>query len=427
MSFEAPGAPRTSGAGGIAGVGLGLAAGALTAAAGVAADRLSRGRRTAVALDEARGERDRLYKEDPDLELVVVASDGVPLHVEIDEARGEVAQDEAAPRPTVVFSHGYCMSNRCWVFQRRAVRAAGYRVVIWDQRGHGSSGVGERDSYDIDQLGEDLLLVLQETVPEGPVVLVGHSMGGMTMMALGLVDELYVRERVIGAAFIATSPGKLSDMTFGVARPLGRLVHRLAPTAASTLSNRQGLVDGGVRAARDVIDFFVDWGSFGSPVPLSVAQLTTDMIFDTRMDTISAFMPRFNTHDKREALAAFRGVETLVLNGQMDRLTPPDHSDEIVRLVPGAEHVVVAEAGHIIMLEHPELVSEQVLALIDRSRRHAGAAERYDLDALVARRPGRTTLTDIKRQREVAAARRAVRRRSHRGPQPAMRRSRGSE
>ncbi len=424
MSLEAPGTPRTSGAGGIAGVGLGLAAGALTAAAGVAADRLSRGRRTAVALDEARGERDRMYKETPDRELIVVASDGVPLHVEIDDARGEVPAGEV--RPTVVFSHGYCMSNRCWVFQRRAVREAGYRVVLWDQRGHGSSGVGDRDSYDIDQLGEDLLMVLQETVPEGPVVLVGHSMGGMTMMALGLVDESYVRERVIGAAFLATSTGKLSDMTFGLARPLGRLIHRVAPTAASTLSNRQGLVDGGVRAGRDVIDFFVDWGSFGSPVPLSIAQLTTDMIFGTRMDTISAFMPRFNTHDKREALAAYRGVETLVLNGQMDRLTPPDHSDEIVRLVPGAEHVVIAEAGHIIMLEHPELVNEQVMALIDRSRRHAADVDHYELDALVARPPG-LTLTDVKAQREVAAARRAVRRRNHRGPARAMRRPRDSE
>lgn len=409
MAQEAAGTPTTGGVGGIAGIGLGLAAGALTAAAGVAADRLSRGRRTAVALDEAREERDRLYREIPDEERVVIASDGVPLHVEVDEARGEVP--EGVVRPTVVFSHGYCLSNQCWVFQRRAVREAGYRVVLWDQRGHGRSGVAERDSYDIDQLGEDLLMVLQETVPEGPVVLIGHSMGGMTIMALGLVDEEYVRSRVVGAAFIATSPARLSEMSFGIARPIGRLIARVAPTAASQLRNRQGLVDGSVRAGRDVVDFFVDWGSFASPVPLSIAQLTTDMIVGTRMDTISAFMPRFNTHDKREALAAYRGVETLVLNGVMDRLTPPDHSDEIVRLVPGAEHVVVAEAGHIIMLEHPALVSEQILALIERSERHIADMEKDLLDALVTPRP---TPAEIAAKRETAAARRAVRRRQHR-------------
>ncbi len=407
MSQEASATPTTGGVGGIAGVGLGLAAGAITAAAGVAADRLSRGRRTAIALDEAREERDRMYRETADEERVVVASDGVPLHVEIDLARGEVPDDGV--RPTVVFSHGYCLSNQSWVFQRRSLREAGYRVVLWDQRGHGRSGVGDRDSYDIDQLGEDLLMVLQETVPEGPIVLVGHSMGGMTMMALGLVDEVFVRERVIGAAFIATSPSKLSDMSFGIARPVGQFIYKIAPSAASRLSNRQGLVDGSVRAGRDVVDFFVDWGSFGSPVPLSIAQLTTDMIVGTRMDTISAFMPRFNTHDKSEALAAYRGVETLVVNGVMDRLTPPHHSDEIVRLVPGAEHVVVAEAGHIIMLEHPALVSDQILELIDRARRHADLGQE-DQDALVSQR---RIVTDVAAQRETAAARRAVRRRSH--------------
>ena len=195
------------GAGGLAGLGLGLAAAGVTTAAGLAADRLSRGRRTAVALDEARDERDRRYRETPDTELLVMASDGVPLHVEIDEPRGQVPADAA--RPTVVFTHGYCMSLQSWVFQRRAVREAGYRVVLWDQRGHGRSGTGDRDSYDIDQLGEDLLGVVQATAPGSPLVLVGHSMGGMTMMAMALVDEAFLHQHVVGAGFVATTSGRM--------------------------------------------------------------------------------------------------------------------------------------------------------------------------------------------------------------------------
>ena len=54
-----------------------------------------------------------------------------------------------------------------------------------------------------------------------------------------------------------------------------------------------------------------------------------------------------------------------------DLLTPPDHSEEIVRLVPGAEHVVINEAGHIIMLEHPEVVTGLLLSLIERGLRAA--------------------------------------------------------
>ena len=242
-------------------------------------------------------------------------------------------------------------------------------MVLWDQRGHGRSGTGEPDSYDIDQLGRDLREVLHAVVPEGPVVLVGHSMGGMTMMALGLDFPELVRERVVGAAFVATSTGGLSTVSYGLGAAAGKAVHVFGPAAAGRLARLQGAVDGTVRAGKDVMNFFVDWGSFGSPVPMSIAELTTDMIFSTRMEVISAFMPHFDRHDKREALAHFRGVESLVINGTSDKLTPPAHSDEIVRLLPGAEHVLVEDAGHVIMLEHPEVLNEQLMALVERARR----------------------------------------------------------
>src|SRR5665811_1837663 len=120
-------------------------------------------------------------------EVVVIATDGVELHVAIDEPEGRPeAAPKGAPVPTVVFCHGYTLSLRSWVFQRRALKAAGYRVVLWDHRGHGKSGAGSKDSYDVDQLGRDPGAVISQVVPEGPLVLVGHSMGGMTLMALAI-------------------------------------------------------------------------------------------------------------------------------------------------------------------------------------------------------------------------------------------------
>ncbi|GAB47953.1 alpha/beta fold hydrolase [Mobilicoccus pelagius] len=345
------------------GVGLGLAAAGLTAAAGMAADRLSRERRTAVALDA--GLDDNRFHETPDAEHVVRASDGVELHVEVDEPGEGVDPD----RPTVVLSHGYCLNLTSWVFQRRALRAAGYRVVLWDQRGHGSSGMGPKESISIDQLGDDLHRVVDAVVATGPVVLVGHSMGGMSMMALALEHEDFVRGRVAGAAFVATSPGDLSGVSYGFGTLGGRLIRRLTPLTSQFLAPRQTLVDTGLRQARDIVDYVVDHLSFGSPVPLSVAQLATDMIFGTRMEVIAAFFPVFDEHDKREALQAFDGVESLVISGTADRLTPPQHSEEIVRLVPGAEHILVRDAGHLIMLEHPDVVNEHLLDLLTRAGR----------------------------------------------------------
>ncbi len=402
MSQQPLGAVRS-----LTGLGLGLAAAGITAAAGIAADRLSRDRRVALALDEEQGTSLRTaYDEIPDRALTVTASDGVNLHVEVDEPRGEASTHEGdtplGEPPTIVFSHGYCLSLRCWVFQRRALREAGYRIVLWDQRGHGKSGTGEPDSYHIDQLGRDLKAVIDEVAPAGPMVLVGHSMGGMTMMALGLDFEDLVRERVVGAAFVSTSTGGLSTVSYGLGAAAGKAVHVFGPAAAGRLARLQGLVDGTVKAGKDVMNFIVDWGSFGSPVPMSIADLTTDMIFSTRMEVISAFMPHFDKHDKREALESYSGIETLVVNGTVDKLTPPSHSDEIVRLLPGSEHVVVEDAGHVIMLEHPEVLNEQLLALVARGRRAQMAGQEPSTSSITVR------YRDLVARRRVRRARRQV-------------------
>ena len=376
------------------GIGIGLAAAGTTAAVGVVADRLARALQTAKALDTQ-----DTYEEEATAKLIVLADDGVPLHVEIDEPGGpEAGTANDASVLTVVFSHGYTLSLRSWVFQRRALKAAGYRVVLWDQRGHGLSGAGSRQSYEIDQLGHDLHTVLDAVAPQGPLVLVGHSMGGMTMMALAEHHPDLVRDRVIGAAFVATSPGGMSAVSWGLGKVLGKAVHRLGPFAIGRLAGRQGLVSSVLKAGREVEEYFVDLYSFASPVPLSVVRLTADMIFQTRMEVISDFMATFDKHDRREALEPFIGVETLVVNGVQDMLTPPEHSEEIIRLIPGAEHILVNDAGHLIMLEHGEVVSEQLVALIARSERAAAIhLDQHDKPRI------RRTITDLAKRRQVKA------------------------
>lgn len=380
----------------LTGLGVGLTVAGVTAAVGVATDRLTRARQTARALDSL-----DTYEEEATTEVIVIAADGVPLHVEIDEPeRRPTGLPKGTAVPTVVFCHGYTLSLRCWVFQRRALKAAGYRVVLWDARGHGQSGAGSKESYDIDQLGLDLGAVISQVVPEGPLVLVGHSMGGMTLMALAAQQPALVKDRVLGVAFVATSPGGISAVSWGLGSMLGRAVHRLGPVAVGRLARRQGLVNSALKAGRDVEEFLVDRYSFASPVPLSIVRLTADMIFGTRIEVISEFMETFDRHDKREALEQFIGVETLVINGVQDLLTPPQHSEEIVRLIPGAEHVLVNDAGHIIMLEHGDVVSDQLLSLIVRAQR---AAEAH-IDPRDKPRV-RRMVTDLAKRRRVEKAR----------------------
>ena len=83
------------------------------------------------------------------------------------------------------------------MLQRRALRKAGYRVVTWDLRGHGRSGPGSSGNYVIDQLGEDLYAVIQAAAPEGDLALGGHSMGGMTTMAMAAAHPEVIEERTV--------------------------------------------------------------------------------------------------------------------------------------------------------------------------------------------------------------------------------------
>lgn len=345
--------------GGLLGLGVGILAAGAATAAGVAADRLLKARRTAIELGL---EVD--YDDIPDHEDVVI-SDAVPLHVEIDDPVGA----KIGERPTVVLSHGYTQHHGVWHFQRKALREAGFRVVLWDHRGHGLSEQGEESSYTIAQLGRDLHAVITEAAPDGPLILMGHSMGGMAMMAMAEQFPEIIRERVVGAGFVCTSSGALSTLDFGLGKQVGAAVHRLGPGTVARLSARQSTVERVLELGKDVESYLVHRYSFGSDVPMAVVRYTADMIFETPMSVISAFMPTLVDHERTEVLAEFDGIETLVIHGQQDRIVPRAHADVMVAKMPHAEYIVVENSGHMLPLEHPEVVNTEIVALAERASR----------------------------------------------------------
>jgi pimeloyl-ACP methyl ester carboxylesterase len=367
----------------VLGVGAGLAAAGFGAALGLAAERWTAGRVQGPAGSEPYGSlRGTPHR--------VSADDGTTLYVEVDELDVEGTPQPGPHSPlTVVFSHGFCLNQDIWHFQRQWLRGR-YRMVFWDQRGHGRSETGPSDHYDVDQCGRDLSAVIEAVAPQGPLVLVGHSMGGMTVMALAAERPELIAERVVGVAMIATSSGGLADVSWGLHGSISKVAHKIAPLALVGLTRTPRLVDRTRRIGSDLEQLVVKRYSYASPVPPELVQFTAAMIAATPIAVVSAFMPGFDVHDKAEALAALDGIEALVLSGEEDLLTPTDHSEEIVRRLPGAEHVFVPDAGHLVMLEHPDAVNLHLGDLLERADRAVARARGRAGRRPRLRRPRRT-------------------------------------
>ncbi|HEY7857554.1 MAG TPA: alpha/beta hydrolase [Candidatus Nanopelagicales bacterium] len=354
--------------------------GRFAGAIGAAGAALTVGAALGVAAERALVRRGSAHEDEADRELgtlrgrvvPVVASDGVPLHVEVEEARGSAARAGAADL-TVVFSHGFALSQDTWHYQRRDLRSLG-RLVFWDQRSHGRSGRSAAESDTIDQLGKDLAAVIDATCPPaGPVVLVGHSMGGMTVMAYAELRPEDFGSRVRGAALIATSAGGLTtDVLLGLPPSLSRGLWRLAPGVVGGLVRQKEIVERTRQMGSDLGLVVTRRYSFGSSVSPALAEFVHDMIWATPIEVVGDFLPTLDTHDKRAAIQALQRVDTVVMVGDKDLMTPPSHSEAIVEQLPGVELVRIPGSGHMVMLERYPDVNDQLRALVARVRHDLG-------------------------------------------------------
>jgi len=330
----------------VLGVGMAVAGGTAAAAAGgLAAQRRFAARRAQRAGPAELG----TLRSDPH---VVVADDGLLLHVEVDEAGPEGAADA----PTVVLVHGYVLDLDCWHFQRAALRGR-YRVVLYDQRSHGRSGRSDPARTTIEQLGRDLATVLHE-MTTGPVVLIGHSMGGMSMLALAEQFPEVVAERVVGVAFMATSAGGVGQLLPGAP---GRLLDRAQPLVVAGLARLPWLVETGRRTTAFALTKRI---AFGGEVPDSYVVFVDQMISRTPSDVIWDFFPSFRTHRREHALAAYADVPGLVVGGELDHVLPFSHTERIARELPRARLLELAGVGHMLMLEKHEAVGEAIEELL---------------------------------------------------------------
>ncbi|SCE78625.1 Pimeloyl-ACP methyl ester carboxylesterase [Micromonospora viridifaciens] len=352
--------PRTA-AGRVAGV-VGTAVGVAAAglAAGVVSERLLVRRLKTDPTDAYAGEVFGEQRYDAAFRLEM--PDGTDIHVEVVEPTRPVAG-----HPTVVLVHGFCLDMGTFHFQRKLLAARGdYRIVAYDQPGHGRSGRLETGEYDLATLGRTLRRVLDEVAPEGPLVLVGHSMGGMTIMALAeLYPELF-GDRVVGTVLMATSGGLLAEAKLVAPALLGRVGGPVLYMMSNATRYGGTVIDKARQSTSNVAWLLTRRYGFGAPKPSPALVSYVEMMNSrTSADTVTRYLRTLATHSRFPALAALAGTPVLVIVGDKDMITPVTHSEEIVRRLPHAELVKIHDSGHVVMLEHADEVNAALEAFLE--------------------------------------------------------------
>ncbi|GAB08232.1 putative hydrolase [Gordonia araii NBRC 100433] len=252
---------------------------------------------------------------------------------------------------TIVALHGLSLTSQ--VFEdvtARLVAAANVRVIAYDARGHGGSG---RDEPDLERLADDLAHVVRRLVPSGPLVLVGHSLGGMTMLALAQRHPELVAERVSGAVFVASTPG-------GVAAAVRRL-----PGASAAIKLMQAVVRRASipRHPRVVLRQFARF-AFGSGPSVDHLRRTLDQSRQAHMPAVASLVGSILEHERLAHVPAYGNARVTILSGAKDKFFPLAHGRAMAQAVPAARLIEYRTGGHMLPFEQAADVALQILGVV---------------------------------------------------------------
>ncbi|MEU6096396.1 alpha/beta hydrolase [Streptomyces sp. NPDC047079] len=276
-------------------------------------------------------------------ELTVRSADGARLHVEVHGPEGA---------PPVVLAHGWTCSTAFWAAQIRDL-AADHRVIAYDQRGHGRSP--SSPTCTVEALADDLEAVFSATlVPGEKAVVVGHSMGGMTVLAAAARPRFQAHT----AAVLLCSTGSARLVAEARVLPM-----RAGPVrtwlTTRVLGSRAPL--GPVTPVSLRILKYATMGAGSTPL---MVEACARVVHGCPREVRHAWSRMLQALDLERGVRELT-VPTEVVVGTADRLTPPVHTRALVAALP---HCVgsteLPGLGHMTPVEAPELVTGKIRELV---------------------------------------------------------------
>jgi pimeloyl-ACP methyl ester carboxylesterase len=269
---------------------------------------------------------------------VLERPDGVRLAFEHTLPQG--VEDSGGDGPVIVLTHGFTVTLRMWDPTVTALIAAGWRVVTWDLRGHGATVTPEDPAcYTLDAVVEDLVALLDHLGVER-AVLGGLSFGGYLSLAA------WCRQPDRVSALV------LADCGPGYRRPEPRQAWNDMVEARATAIEAAGL---------DVLRGDPAAGS--SEAVRAQVGLDRHRSVDELVLAVRGFLAQ---HDGlvMERLAQV-DVPTLVVVGANDE--PFLNGSEVMAAkIPGAQLVVITDAGHVANLDQPEAFNRAVVGFLSQ-------------------------------------------------------------